>query len=574
MLNILYGSQTGTAEEVANRIAREAFYKGYAYQVMTMNEALKIHEFKLAIFVCSTTGEGEEPDNMQKFWKYLRQRSLPANLLGDLKFAVFGLGDSSYEKFNFAAKKLARRLGQLGGEQIIPRGDGDDQHSFGYDGALQPWLDQLWSILPISHCQLTGISPEPVKNFIPLAKLNPLESYLQEEAPFNAELVYNKRITNSEDPDVKDVRHLAFKTELDYVPGDVAVVWPENSSDEVDELLAVLGWVPESCFEVQPGRPEFRTPSDFPASLTISLRELLTRFLDILRPPSRYFFELLSMHVSDSHPLAGDHRRKLWEIGCDRGKDGMDSYLDYVWRPKRRPVEVLEDFRSVKLSVDLVFDLFPWIKPRSFSIASYLPKQEVHLLSALVGYKTVMKKDRVGLCSRWFTTLQPGSRIKMSINTGSMRLPDELTPATPILLLCAGTGLAPMLSFLGKLDRFGSRPSTYLFYGCRKKASDSLSVTELQAKHREWLQVFYEGSRDGPKGSPKVYLPDIVKKQADLIFDLLINPKCQIYLSGNSKLPAGVKAAFSEIAAGRGLDGSGFVQALLASGRFHSETWS
>jgi len=104
----------------------------------------------LVIFVCSTTGQGEVPDNMkvrlpepfelkfladpssQTFWRRLLARTLPNHLLSKMKCAVFGLGDSGYVRFNFAAKMLYNRLGQLGATHLTRRGDGDDQHRFGY----------------------------------------------------------------------------------------------------------------------------------------------------------------------------------------------------------------------------------------------------------------------------------------------------------------------------------------------------------------------------------------------------------------------------------------------------------
>lgn len=105
----------------------------------------------LVIFVASTTGQGEVPDNMKKFWRFLLQKKLPSDSLSNTRVAVFGLGDSSYPHFNFVAKRLYNRLAQLGAQHIIKRGDGDDQHDLGMEGELDPWLDQLWNILLSMH---------------------------------------------------------------------------------------------------------------------------------------------------------------------------------------------------------------------------------------------------------------------------------------------------------------------------------------------------------------------------------------------------------------------------------------
>jgi sulfite reductase alpha subunit-like flavoprotein len=102
---------------------------------------------KVCIFVCSTTGQGDEPDNMKSFWRFLLLRSLPPTSLMDLHYAVLGLGDSSYAKFNFVAKRLHKRLAQLGGQQICSVGLADDQHDLGPDAVVEPWTKDLWEKL-------------------------------------------------------------------------------------------------------------------------------------------------------------------------------------------------------------------------------------------------------------------------------------------------------------------------------------------------------------------------------------------------------------------------------------------
>lgn len=148
-LTILYGSQTGTAQDLAEQIWRESKKYHFNGSVMAMdsyNIQSLINE-KFVVFVCSTTGIGDEPDNMKSFWKFLLRKSLPTNSLTAVHFAVLGLGDSSYSKFNFVAKRLNKRLQQLGGDIIIPIGLGDDQHDLGSSAVSLPWIAELWTRL-------------------------------------------------------------------------------------------------------------------------------------------------------------------------------------------------------------------------------------------------------------------------------------------------------------------------------------------------------------------------------------------------------------------------------------------
>lgn len=135
----------------------------------------------LALFVASTTGTGVEPDNMRRFWRFLLRRNLPTDSLARLRFSVFGLGDSSYPKFNFAAKKLQKRLEGLGATCAFPLGLADDQHDLGVDGALEPWLEGVWArvlqmwefaaTLPPPHANTHMYSSFPKMSWVSLSSV-------------------------------------------------------------------------------------------------------------------------------------------------------------------------------------------------------------------------------------------------------------------------------------------------------------------------------------------------------------------------------------------------------------------
>jgi sulfite reductase alpha subunit-like flavoprotein len=135
-LLVLYASQTGNALDAAERIGREAERRGLPASVVSTDEfdtsSLPHHE-EAVVFVVSTTGQGDSPDSFKAFWRFLLQRNLGNYWLQQVRYAVFGLGDSGYQKYNFVAKKLDKRLSDLGATTIIEKGLGDDQHPSGYD---------------------------------------------------------------------------------------------------------------------------------------------------------------------------------------------------------------------------------------------------------------------------------------------------------------------------------------------------------------------------------------------------------------------------------------------------------
>ncbi|GFR48013.1 hypothetical protein Agub_g9842 [Astrephomene gubernaculifera] len=148
-LLVLYGSQTGNAQDVAERIGREARLRLFKPRVVAMDsyDVTSLPSEQLLVCVTSTTGQGDPPDNMRRFWRFLLRRSLPPDSLAACSFAVFGLGDSGYPNYNVVAKKLDKRLAGLGARVLLERGLGDDQHPNGYEAALDPWLARLWPAL-------------------------------------------------------------------------------------------------------------------------------------------------------------------------------------------------------------------------------------------------------------------------------------------------------------------------------------------------------------------------------------------------------------------------------------------
>ena len=138
-------------QDVAERIGREATRRRYAVNVLAMDdyEVTELPNARRVVFVTSTMGQGDPPANVRLFWRFLLRKSLPSDSLSRLAFACFGLGDSHYQKYNVVAKKLAKRLCNLGARPILDLGLGDDQHPSGHEAALDPWLAELWTKLDL-----------------------------------------------------------------------------------------------------------------------------------------------------------------------------------------------------------------------------------------------------------------------------------------------------------------------------------------------------------------------------------------------------------------------------------------
>lgn len=542
----------------------------------------------LVVFVCSTTGQGDPPDNMKNFWRFLFRKSLPAGSLGRLDCAVLGLGDSSYPKFNFVAKKLHKRLLQLGASVLLPVGLADDQHDLGSDAVIDPWLTSFWDKVSALYPSLSDVVPlrddEPLPPTYTFHLLDDVKQksdderriptepiVLSQSRPFPARVVSNMRVT--ELSHFQDVRHIEFDitgSGIEFSAGDVVVMRPCNAAEDVQHFCQLLRLDPEAWFTLR-AAGSTAVPASLPQPCTV--RHLVESYLDIAAVPRRSFFELLSTFATNEL-----EREKLAEFSSAAGQDELHSYCN---RPRRTALEVLADFphTAAELSADYLLDLFPEIQPRSFSIASSLKAHphRIQILVAVVRYKTKMYKPRRGLCSTWLASLDPGQGevyVPLWVKKGTLKFPREKD--IPVIMVGPGTGVAPFRSALQERISEG-KPDNVLFFGCRSESKDFYFRAEwedmVEAGH---LVLFTAFSRDQEE---KVYVQHRVTDNAPLLWDLIANKNACFYIAGNAKeMPASVCDALKQLFQQEGGVSTEEAEQMLVTmertGRFQSETWS
>eukprot|EP00439_Symbiodinium_sp_Y106_P072537 s3007_g13.t1 len=343
-VSLFYGSQTGTAEEVAWELAREGRRRGWLLEPRALDET-SIHELsmtKIGIFVVSTTGQGDPPLNMRRLWQEMLSASLPPSSLANLSYTVFGLGDRRYREFNYAARKLHARLGNLGAKSFYRLGLGDDQHDFGLEQELDPWAEGLWTTLaelqpPVMSSEDAGDERYEVEELGQAFQNGDgaANSQVLPDDGFLAEVVAKRSLCSeshaSEVQDVWNVR-LRLPASRAYAAGDVVVVWPRTEPSLVQRF--VVETLERSLTEyvrIRPRRSVAASP--FP-SRPLSLRELFSRYLDVTAVPSRYFFHVLSLHTQDEL-----HKKKLSEF-ASRSLEAKDALYEYCKRERRSAAEV------------------------------------------------------------------------------------------------------------------------------------------------------------------------------------------------------------------------------------------
>ncbi|KAH7888220.1 hypothetical protein F5I97DRAFT_1806465 [Phlebopus sp. FC_14] len=581
---ILYATETGTAQEAADRIARECRRGHYQCRVRNMGKYSpdQLISEHLVVFVIATTGSGMEPRAMTPLWTMLLRSNLPDDLLEDLDFCVFGLGDTSYEKFCWPAKKLSRRLASLGGREICARGEGDDQHQLGHVstyGALDPWIEQLLDALlqvyplPDDLERLPHVGKIPSR--VTTTNVSPGSGL---DDPLGADQNYwdvtvqcNRRITAENW--FQDVRHFEFLSDrdLEYRPGDVAVVHPVALDSEVDNFLVTMGWanVADEPFAITHTMLDQSLPEHVPSVTT--LRVIFTRYLDFNAVPRRPFFQLLRHFAADEL-----EREKLDEFVS---REGADELYEYCQRVRRTIREVLSEFRSARIPRDYIFDLFPPLRPRQFSIASSSKRhpRQVHLCVAIVKYRTRLKVPRKGVCTSFLAALQHGDKLRITIQKGLISLPGD--PTTPVICVGPGTGIAPMRAVVEERILAGSN-ATSLYFGCRSALKDHHYGTEWEAYAQDGKITYRVAfSRDGPEGVKRTYVQDLMIRDKEIIWKLLDEERGTLIISGSSnKMPAAVRDAVREAVEKCGQrsheDAIQYVSTMEREGRLIEECWS
>eukprot|EP00250_Pteridium_aquilinum_P024494 c29162_g1_i1 orf=60-1325(+) len=409
-LLVLYATQTGNAQDVAERIGREAERQHLPSSVISVDgfDPSKLTREETAVFVVSTTGQGDPPDTMKIFWKFLLRRSLGPDWLKNLNYAVFGLGDSGYSQFNVVAKKLDRRLNDLGGKQLIERGLGDDQHPSGYEAGLDLWLASLWKALgsifglplgssnpsydnlpldnPKYHIIYCETSSDNIsgncegyedvnraKHMLEAADavldvMEPIDSsVVGPKNPYLARMICNEPLTRSLGE--RDVRHIEFdlgNSGITYRPGDALAVMPSQSERDINAFMSrccldpdalILVRAAKMCSDLQQTATKLSKP--------VTIRTLVQSVMDIASAsPRRYFFEVMI------HFATADHEKEKLKYFVS--PEGRDDLYQYNQRERRNVLEVLQDFPSVQLPLEWLLQLVPRLQPRFFSISSSL----------------------------------------------------------------------------------------------------------------------------------------------------------------------------------------------------------
>ncbi len=448
-LLILFGSQTGSAEGLAKKFAKESTARGYAPKLLALNdfEQANLTAATKAVIFSSTWGDGDAPDNAVNFWNWLKADTAPR--LENLSFAVLGLGDKNYSDFCGASKKFDDRLASLGAKRLQSRGECDVD----YDAAAKAWTENLWQKL--GNGSANGAAQNGLQPPATAASASAEQAALafNKSHPFPAKLLKNLPLNRAGSG--KEVRHyeiLLGNSGLTYEVGDALGVIPENCPALVAQILTTIGATGDEPVSVE-------------NSIT-SLRLALTQNFELGKPTAELLAEIVK-HAATS------------ELAPLLASDKADDLKKWLYG--RDVLDVLQ-LAAKKISFIALLPLLRKMSPRLYSISSS-PKAhagEVHLTVGAVRYESHGRK-RGGVASTFLADrAEQVGAVKVFVQPSHGFRPPP-NGDTPMIMVGPGTGIAPFRAFLEERAAVGANGKNWLLFGDQKRSADFLYEEQLTA---------------------------------------------------------------------------------------------
>jgi NADPH-ferrihemoprotein reductase len=571
-----------------------------------------------AIIVASTYGEGEPPDNATAMVNELKEAlhdESSHGLLKDLDYTVFGLGNREYEIFNAMGKFFDESFEKLGATRIYDLGLGDDNDDLEAD--FEKWKDQLWKVLKERYLgnqeqqqALLNGRKQQQDNASGLPNCEYAIEWHTHASNVNTtgrnqqgqslDHVHgsSKHFFTAVDCPVATVRELrstedggstvhveldiSQQNDLRYETADNLGVLPCNNPSVVESVAHCLGYDLDDIFSVKAPPNNNNNGNDThewhgdPFPMPLSVRECLTRYLDLTSAPRRSDLKLLSLYAKD--PL---DRRALQRLSS---KEGKQDYKEKVIESYVGLAELLKLCPSLDIPLEHLISFCHCMLPRFYTISSCATvfPDSIHLTVAVT--KEQRKDGTIfeGVCSTHIAKAQKSHHpLRVFVRPSGFRLPQDTTK--PILMIGPGTGIAPMRALLQRrrhqrLVEKKDVGGNILYFGCKRKELDFLYQDELMRFKDEGIltELHLAFSRQNP--SKKVYVQHLLQHRADSIWKLLHDEGAFIYVCGGVKMGHDVTETLKEIVSTRGQmsfdRASSYLSQLSSHGRYVQELWS
>ena len=539
-----------------------------------VGKSWQIEEAKAVIIVTSTTGDGEQPENVIKFWRKLRPKTLAPDHLSHVTYTILGLGDTNYNQFCNAPKALHRRLSELGATTFYPADWADD--GTGLEIVVEPWLEGLWPALetlvsdnkqPTMDNLTEETSQVSISGQSPALKLPPCpKPFLQIEydaterslefeqcnLPSSSGACVSGSVVNCSlltKPDinkhVKDYYQLEVDCgAFDYNVGETVGVLCKNDKLEIETVRTKLedssNWTMPCRVALKTdgqAKPKAKIPLHLSSNLT-TLEQLFYTTLDVRSIPKKLFLRALLEYTENPN------ERQFLSLLCS--KEGANEYSQKVLETKLSFVDLLEIVPSCRPPASLLLEHLPRLLPRPYSVSSSV-KETPGRVSWIF---TKVIDPRPGLATSWMSSLSQGDKITFYPRISNNFCP-PMDPSQDYIMIAAGSGVGPFIGFLKDRkvrmengENFSGK--CWLVFGCRYSEADFLCKDFIQEMIKTGVLTSLSTScsrEDGPK-----YVQDRIDTEKEEFLNWLTVRNAMLFVCGDAKgMAVGVRETVRRI---------------------------
>jgi cytochrome P450/NADPH-cytochrome P450 reductase len=547
-LLVLFGSNLGTAEELATRVADLAEVNGFATTLAPLDDHVGKLPTRGGVLIFCASYNGAAPDNATHFVQWLGS-DLPKDAFANLRYAVFGCGNSDWAAtYQSIPRFIDEQLSGHGGKSVYTRGEGDARGDL--DGEFEGWFSKLAPLATkefgIDSSFSRNAEDEPLYSIEPVApSVSNVVVALGGAAPM--QVLANSELQNKSgpNPSQRSTRHIEVQLPpgATYRVGDHLSVVPRNDPALVDSVARRFGFLPSDQIRLQVAEGR---RAQLPAGEAVSVGRLLSEFVELQQVATRKQIQIMSEHtrcpVTKPKLLAfvGEmpHRR--------------DRYRTEILGKRKSVFDLLEEYPACELPLHVYLEMLSLLAPRYYSISSSpsIESSRCSVTVAVVEGSAVSGRGTYkGICSNYLAGRRGGETIYATLREtkAGFRLPAD--PAVPVIMIGPGTGLAPFRGFLQERAALKDKGATLgpamLFFGCRHPQQDYLYADELKRFAADGITELHTAFSRGD--GPKTYVQNLIAAEKDRVW-AMIEQGAIIYVCGDGgKMEPDVKATLVAI---------------------------
>ncbi|MEW6128519.1 MAG: cytochrome P450 [Acidobacteriota bacterium] len=578
-LLVLFGSNMGTAEELARQMAQDGEDNGFAVKVAPLDDYVERLPKEGLVVITSASYNGLPPDNAAQFCEWLKNPELKNDALAGVTYVVFGCGNRDWAStFQAIPRFIDERLSRLGARRLIEHGEGDMKDDF--DGQFRKWY-QPARVAVAKEFNIAPMTDEGAKQLFRL-EVVPAEQMSPFVDSFNASpmtVLVNRELhcKNGAQASERSTRHLELRLaeSVSYKAGDHLGVIPHNSRQIVERVASRFGFTKDGFIRL---RRNTNRKTFLPVDQSISVYRVLSDYVELQEVATRSQIKQL-VEYNECPP------EKI-KLAALIGDDEVSAarYREDILQKRKSVIDLLEAFPACNLPFEIYLEMLSPLRPRYYSISSsplVNPTACSITVAVIEGEARSGQGKFFGVCSNYLSNQHEGNVIYAFVKDtqSAFRLPVD--PTTPIIMVGPGTGFAPFRGFLQERAALKTQGiaigASLLFFGCRHPEQDFIYAEELQSFVASGVTNL-STAFSRLESQKKCYVQDEIYRQRDEVWEL-ISRGAVIYVCGDaSRMAPDVQNTFAAIYAektGENLQSAiRWVAELTSQNRYLVDVWA